>query len=230
MVSYFKSITLMLVLPILITAVLMPSLVCGQITTFYGTTTGLNPVAFTLTTFAPVDQASYSESMPLHFDIEWNASLTKSLPIHPAVVGYAYAIDDYPLVNLTPDPPVIHTGHFPPPAEFYYIIDISNLANGYHKISINAYQYYDYNNEKQALFNQTSIPITFLVVNQTLSQKPTPIPTVPSPTPTLTHVAPPPTLPPNPSVPEFSWLMIFPILIFILSIAIIIRLRRLGKK
>jgi hypothetical protein len=180
----------------------------GQTSSFYGRTTGINPVAFTLTIFNPKQQASYTNTMNLQFDLTWNASLETMFTNHPVVEGYAYSIDpnsglqrlNNSVVNVIPN------GTLPIPPQSYwfsYTINISNLTNGYHKIAIIAYQYI-YGPPPLNLFSQSSAPITFLVQNPT-----------PSTTPTIT-----------PTVPEFPAIVILPLLLSMFVGAVILRHRK----
>jgi hypothetical protein len=122
---------------------------------------------------------------------------------HPVVQGYAYKIDDYPLVSIAPN------GSLPVPLPQSYwfstSVDMSNLTNGYHKIAIIAFQYIA-GPPPQALFNQTSSPITFIVQN-------------PSSTPTLT-----------PNVPEFPLLAILPLFVLVLSVAVVFSYRKFKSR
>jgi hypothetical protein len=144
----------------------------GQVISYYGNNAKINPVAFTLMMSSPTDDATYSMVLPLEFSLIWNVSLESLLPTHQVIKGCAYSIDDQRLVGIVPNGSLAI-----PRKESYwysYSIDISNLTQGSHKISVIAFQYYG-NSSFQGLFNQSSTPITFLVDNT----KPTPTPTVP---------------------------------------------------
>ncbi len=86
------------------------------------------------------------------------------------------------------------------------IINISRLSNGRHELSVYIQAPYVYNG---TIFLNTLklFSVNFSVLNIAI----TPIPTV--------------AITPTPTVPEFSWLMILP-LIFILSMAVTVRLRK----
>ena len=117
------------------------------------------------------------------------------------VKGYAYKIDSNPLVNITPN------GSLSIPRKesywFSYSVDISNLTQGNHKISVITYQYYN-NSNYQGLFNQSSTPITFLVDN-----------TIPATTPA-----------PSPTVPEFTVIALLPLLVAMPLMAVKLKHRR----
>ena len=201
-------IAILLVLFSIIGILIVPSITNCQVTNYYSTTRDYNQVAFTLTTNLPIDNATYSKNLPIQFNLIWNMSLESLLADHQPVKGYAYTIDDHQLVNIKPN------GSLAVPRKesywFSYSVDISNLAQGNHKISLIAYQYYG-NMSYQGLFNQTSTPITFLVDN-----------TLPSTSPTLTPT-------PSLTVPEFSWLAILPLLVSMFAVAFFVKQRNVKK-
>ncbi len=162
----------LLVFLLMLEVLLVPSMTSGQVISYYGNNAKINPVAFTLMMSNPTNEATYSKVLPLEFSLIWNVSLESLLPTHQVIKGCAYSIDDHQLVAIAPKGPLMIYGK-----ESYwysYPVDISNLTQGNHKISVIAFQYYG-NSSFQGLFNQSSTPITFLVDNT----KPTPTPTVP---------------------------------------------------
>ena len=175
---YIKGKILRLQLGIFIIAglFLIPSIAVGQVTEYYSNNAEINPIAFTLTITNPIEQSTFSKSLPLQVNFIWNASLESLLPDHQPVKGYAYTIDNNPLVNITPN------GSLAIPRKesywFSYSIDISNLTQGDHRISVIAYQYLG-NSSYHTLFNQSATPITFLVDNTLPATTPEPSPTVP---------------------------------------------------
>ena len=199
----FKSKTVgsLLVVFSIIGILIVPSVANGQITNYYSNNAEINPIAFTLTISNPVDQSTYSKSLPLQVNLIWNISLDSMLADHMPVKGYAYKIDSNPLVNITPN------GSLSVPRKesywFSYSVDISNLTQGNHKISVITYQYYN-NSGYQGLFNQSSTPITFLVDN-----------TLPATTPA-----------PSPTVPEFTVIAILPLLVVMLLMAVKLKHRK----
>jgi hypothetical protein len=191
----------LLVLLFIIGVMLIPSITNGQLTSYYTTTRDYNQVAFTLTTFQPIDSITYSKTLPLEFHLIWNISLESLLDTHMPVKGYAYTIDNNTLVNIAPN------GSLAVPIKesywFSYSVDISNLTQGNHKLSVIAYQYYN-NSNYQGLFNQSSTPITFSVNN-----------TLPATTPA-----------PTTTVPELSWLVFVPLLVSLFAVAVVLRHRK----
>jgi hypothetical protein len=182
-----------LVLFFIIGATLIPFIALAQVTGYYSNNAEINPVAFTLTVTNPQNQTTYSKTMPLQIDLIWNISLESLLDTHMPVKGYAYTIDNKPFVNIEPNGSlaVLRKESY----YFNYLVDISGLSQGNHELSVIIWQYYN-NSNYQGLFNQSSTPITFNVDNT--------LPATPSPTP----------------VPEFSWLIIVPLLFASFTIAI----------
>ena len=180
---------------------LIPSIAVAQVTEYYSNNAEINPIAFTLTISNPIEQSTYSKSLPLQMNFIWNASLESLLPDHQPVKGYAYTIDNNSLVNITPN------GSLAVPRKesywFSYSINISNLTQGDHRISVIAYQYLG-NSSYHTLFNQSSTPIIFLVDN-----------TLPATTPE-----------PSPTVPEFPALAIVPLLLSAFAVAVVVRHRK----
>ena len=200
-----KSVTFSLLLIFsMIGVLLIPCMTNGQVTSYYETTRDYNQVAFTLTTFLPVEKETYSKSLPLQFHLIWNISLESLLPTHQVIKGCAYSIDEYRLVGIVPNGSLAI-----PRKESYwysYSVDTSNLTQGNHKISVIAFQYYG-NSSFQGLFNQSSTPITFIVDN-----------TLPATTPA-----------PTPTISEFPALIVVPLLLSLFSIAVAIRHRKTGN-
>jgi hypothetical protein len=182
----------------IISAILVPSAAC-QTTNYYSNNAEINSIAFTLTISNPQDQATYSKSIPLQVNLIWNESLESLLASHMPVKGYAYKLDNNPLVNLTPN------GSLAIPRKenywFAYSIDISNLSQGRHEFSVIVYQYYN-GSDYQGLFNKTSSPIGFTVDN------------------TL------PTITPTPTVPEVPWLATVALIVSGLLATLVVKQRK----
>jgi hypothetical protein len=163
-----------LTVTILFVSATRPSMINAQTTTYYSGReyAGNGPVAFTLTMCSPTNQTTYSKIMSLDFQINWTA-IPELLPINNWVFGenYSYSIDNNQAVSIMPNSSLT-TG---PSASYWFSnsLDISNLTNGYHKIMIIALMYFGQN----TLFNQSTVPVTFLVQNPTPS--PTPTSTIP---------------------------------------------------
>jgi hypothetical protein len=99
-----------------------------------------------------------------------------------------------------------------PPASFNFSIKLNNLPVGQHSLTVSVsgkiYKDYNWTSEKpNTLLVAGTSEINFSTSD--LTPTPSPIPT--------------------PTVPEFSWLMILPLLFCTLPFAIMVRLRKLGK-
>jgi|GEM_PF-2870524 len=204
MASKSKTLGSLLAVLVLIGAFLGSQVTSGQVTSYYATTRDYNQVAFTLTTYLPTDDTTYSKNLPLEFHLIWNISLESLLPTHQVIKGCAYSIDDQRLVGIVPNGSLATPGK-----ESYwysYSVDVSNFTQGNHKISIIAFQYYG-NSSFQGLFNQSSTPINFKVDN-----------TLPATTPA-----------PTPPVSELSWGVIVPLLLSMFSIVLVVRHRKTAE-
>jgi hypothetical protein len=170
MKTWEKTITFVLITVLLTLALLMPLRINAQIISKYGgrSYAGNAPVAFTLTINSPTNQTTYSNKMTLDFTINWTA-VPELLPIGNWTFGekYAYSIDDNSAVSITPNSSVIAIP-FPWSYGFSTSVDISNLTNVYHNITILASMDFGPN----TLFNQSTIPVTFIVQNPIPSQTP----------------------------------------------------------
>jgi len=168
-----KAIALVLVALLLTMAFLFPSMTNGQITSSYGNNSDINPTAFTLTIYSP-DNQTYNSTLPLNFTIEWTTYPTFAFPIPPApkLNGvYTYAIDNNPAVSVASNQSssdVFGYSNFTVNPTFSYLVNVSNLTNGYHEIVLTASLYGSGN----SFFSASSSPIQFLVQNP----KPTPTP------------------------------------------------------
>jgi len=168
----------MLLLPLLI-GVFIISTANGQITSSYSNNSNINTTAFTLTISSPhLQNQTFSVTMPLNFTIDWTEypSFTFPIPPAPKLYGYyAYAIDNYPEVLVSPNQSssdIIGYSNFLVNPAFLCSLNISNLANGYHKIVITASLYGDEN----LFFSASSSPVQFFVQNPTLTPTPTILP------------------------------------------------------
>lgn len=172
-----KTLILILVALNLTLALLIPSMTNAQITSSYGNNSHINPTAFTLTIYSP-DNQTYKSTMPLNFSIDWTEYPTFTFPIPPApkLNGvYSYTIDNNPGVAVTSNKSssdVFGYSNFTVNPTFSYLVNVSNLTNGYHQIVITASLYGDEN----LFFSASSSPIQFLVENSTPS--PTPYPAI----------------------------------------------------
>jgi hypothetical protein len=165
---------------ILFVAFLTPSMVNAQTTSHYGAKvgdSGGNLVGFDLTIYSPISQQTYSNTMPIHFKIDWIYGLlfydnAKQFGL------YAYQIDNNPPVSMPSNQKSNSSKDFISNPSFSTIIDISNLTDGQHQLVIIAdMEWNPFGGGATSVCNQTSAPILFSVQNATPS--PTPIPSVP---------------------------------------------------
>jgi hypothetical protein len=91
------------VFPSIIIAMLVPSIAAAQVTYYYSNNTEINHVAFILTVTNPQNQTTNSKTLPLQVELIWNVSLEPLLDTHMPVKGYAYAIDNKPIINMEPN-------------------------------------------------------------------------------------------------------------------------------
>jgi hypothetical protein len=218
---------------ILVVAFLTPSMANAQITSsygrgFYGEDSGLNYCSFDLTMYSPNSQTTYDNTMPLNFNIAWTTTPMTLGPLLLLNGYYAYSIDDGPFVRIAPTPST--SDHFTSSPytflinpSFSYSVDIPNLEKGYHNIVINASLYFNNNYPPtHFFFNITTSPYIFLVGEPTVTPTASPTPT---PTP-ISNYGPTSSPTPTPTVPEFSWLMMLPLCLSLLSIVVLIKKRK----
>jgi hypothetical protein len=182
MSTWGKAITLMLVAVFLTVILLVPSIANAQTTSYYGggyygEDSGVNPAAFTLTVYSPNNQTVYANTMLLKFNITWTTYPKEDFDFAPPLSGdYAYSIDNNSFVSIASNQSasdLFYTftkNNFTINPSFSYLVNVFNLANGYHKIVIKASLYYS--SVSYSYFNRTSIPTLFLVQNPTPSPTP----------------------------------------------------------
>ena len=126
-----------------------------------------------------------------------NIELTVNAGAFPGVWVVSYSLDGGQHVEIAPGHPLLHN--------LTETVWFNGLSKASHSIVVKA-------TAMGGLGGQvTACSQVYFTVTKTLEpQSPSPIPT-PTPTPT---------------VPEFSWLMILPLFIFILSTTVIVRLRK----
>jgi hypothetical protein len=148
-----------------------PSLIGLPTTRHYGDKvgdSGSNLVGFDLTTYSPNNYWSYSNTMPLHFKIDWNYGLlfydnAKQYGL------YYYKIDNNLPISLPSNQKTNSSNDFIAHPSFSSDVDISNLSNGQHQLVIIAvmeWNPFGVDPEPFTVCNQTSFPIHFSVQNQ----------------------------------------------------------------
>jgi hypothetical protein len=159
---------------IVICALLIPSMANAQITSSYSNNTNINPVAFTLSIYSPETNQTYMNTIPLNFTVDWTEYPTFTFPSPPAPILqaiYSYTIDNNSAVFLTlnqSSSDIFGYSNFTVNPTFSYLLNVSNLAKGYHKIVITADLHDNYGEQ---YFNESSDPVFFSI------QNPTPTPT-----------------------------------------------------
>lgn len=177
MSTWGKAITLLFVALFLTLELLTPPIAHAQITSSYSNHTNINTTAFTLTIYSP-DNQTYNSTMPLNFTIDWTTYPTFTFPIPPApkLNGvYTYTVDNDPTVTVTSNQSssdVFGYSNFTVNPTFSYLVNVSNLTNGYHKIVITA-SLYGYG-DGYLFFSASSSPVQFLVQNPAPSPTPSP--------------------------------------------------------
>jgi hypothetical protein len=206
MSSRNKTFTLVIV-TLLVLTLFNPSNANAQITSHYGAKigdSGANLVGFDLTIYDPISQKVHANTMPLDFKIHWNPVGLLFYENAKQYGLYAYKIDNNPSVSLPSNQKSNSSKDFISSPSFSSIIDISNLNDGQHQLVIIVdMEWNPFGGGTTSVCNQTSAPILFSVQNSTASPTPTP------------------------SVPELpSWLIILPLFLSMLSIAIIVGVRK----
>jgi hypothetical protein len=214
MISRSKTLALVLVSLFLTLALLIPSMADSQTPSSYVSPEGEMGTHYSLTMYSPNNQTTYANTMRVNFSLQWMYDI---MPIgsYQLRFEYAYSIDDNPFVKITPNQTSTdrYAGgtNLTTNPSFSYLLNISNLTDGYHKIQIKPSFFFAWS------YSVPSDPVFFSVQNS-----PTPTPTQnPTPTPTST-LAPTST----PTVPEFSWLAILPLFVSLLLIAVVLRYRK----
>jgi hypothetical protein len=144
----------------------------AQTTSSHSNNTNINPVAFTLTIYSPDNNQTCKNTMLLNFTIDWTTYPTFTFPIPPAPILhaiYTYTIDNNSAVFLTRNQSssdIFGYSNFTVNPTFSYLLNVSNLKNGYHKIVITADLT---DNNGMQYFNASSDPVFFSVQNPTPS-------------------------------------------------------------
>jgi len=153
-----------------------PSLVNLPTVTHYGDKvgqSGANPVGFDLTMYSPTSQKNYAGTIPLNFNVRWEPFGVSTFFNWTFSGIYTYSIDNKPAVSLQSNQSASDFYGYGPNASrtfkynpsFSYLIDISNLENGRHRIVISAGLYYNQSGYLYQLFNESSSPFSFSVQN-----------------------------------------------------------------
>jgi hypothetical protein len=151
----------------------------------------------------PSGNATYVNTMPLNFTIDW--SINDTIPwIAGLKVSYRIDNSSTHVIPTSASSLVFHGISQVVPTYSYDLLDIANLTNGKHQLNIFAEGSYDLDNDAILPFTASFATIFFDTENY-------------PPTPTHT-------------VPELSWLIILPLLLSVFSIAVVFRHRKLKSR
>ena len=161
-----------LVLPLML-ALLIPSVANAEFTRSYKSSDpSINYTHFFLTVYSPDNNQTCKSTMLLNFTVEWTDYPTfAGFPSPPAPVMkglYSYAIDNNPAVNVASNQSStdqFDLRGFKVNPTFSYLLDVSNLTNGYHKIVITVGL--THSQSYIARYINTDTPIQFFVQNPT---------------------------------------------------------------
>jgi hypothetical protein len=175
MSTWGKTVTSVLIALFLTLALLIPQIANAQTISSYVSPTGRMSTSYSLKIYSPDNQTVYNNSMYLNFTLKWTYDL---IPVgdFELVGDYAYKIDDNPFVSIISNQSsgdrYATDSTFKVNPSFSYLVNISSLSNGYHRVEIKASLYFGGN----TLLDASSSPFYFNV------QNPTPSPTPPSAT------------------------------------------------
>jgi hypothetical protein len=176
-------------------------------------------IATKLNVTSPSSSTFYVNTMPLSFATNW----TTTSPISWMYMQISYSIDDGPKIQTTGGGSLM----FSRPELITYsdsIVEISNLTDGVHALSVFIDGNYNVDNDFVFAYNRSFSPIYFYVnYNPTTPTPASPTPsTTSTPTPTQV-VSPTPTA--TPTVPEISWLVVVPLLLSVFAVVFVVRRR-----
>jgi hypothetical protein len=159
-----------LVLP-LILALVIPSAVNAEFVQSYSSDDPhVNYTHFFLTVYSPDNNQTCEGTMLLNFSVEWTdypAFAGFPSPPAPVMKGlYSYTIDNNAAVTVASNQSSadqFDLRGFKVNPTFSYLLDVSNLTNGYHEIVITVAL--THNNLQVARYINTDTPIQFFVQN-----------------------------------------------------------------
>jgi hypothetical protein len=163
------------------------------------------------------NQTTYPNPIQLNFN-------TQQITLMGQSYNIGYSIDGGSVTSVTNSVSRSIDNSDMPDKNYYKSKAIGNLilptlSEGFHRIIVYiGWQYIVTNHPELDRFDVFAYATVEFLVGNPESSSPTPTQT-PSPSPTQNPT-------PTPSIPEFSWLIILPLFIFVLSIAVIVRLRK----
>jgi parallel beta-helix repeat protein len=164
----------------LILALLIPSVANAEFTRSYSSNDPeINYTHFLLTVYSPDNNQTCKSTMLLNFTVDWREYPTfAGLPSPPAPVMkglYSYTIDNNTAVTVASNQSStdqFDVRGFKVNPTFSYLLDVSNLTNGYHKIVITVGLTNNYDDIARYINKDT--PIQFFVQNLTPTDPPIP--------------------------------------------------------
>ena len=164
----------------LILALLIPSAANAEFTRSYSSNDPhVNFTHFFLTVYSPDNNQTCEGTMLLNFTVDWTdypAFAGFPSPPAPVMKGlYSYTIDNNPAVTVVSNQS--SADQFDPRGfkvnpTFSYLLDVSNLTNGYHEIVITVAL--THKQSSTARYINTDTPIQFFVQNPTPTDSPIP--------------------------------------------------------
>jgi len=164
----------------LILALLSPSVANAEFTRSYSSNDpDINYTHFFLTVYSPDNNQTCNSIMLLNFSVDWREYPTfAGLPSPPAPVMkglYSYTIDTNTAVTVASNQSSadqFDLRGFKVNPTFSYLLDVSNLTNGYHEIVITVGLTHNYSDIARYINRDT--PIQFFVQNLTPTDSPIP--------------------------------------------------------
>ena len=164
----------------LILALLIPSVANAEFTRSYSSNDPhINYTHFFLTVYSPDNNQTCNSIMLLNFSVDWREYPTfAGFPSPPAPVMkglYSYTIDNNTAVTVASNQSSadqFDLRGFKVNPTFSYLLDVSNLTNGYHEIVITVGL--THNNSDIARYINRDTPIQFFVQNLTPTDSPIP--------------------------------------------------------
>ena len=164
-----KAVTLALVALFLILALSIPSMGNAQTSSSYVSPQGQMSTHYALTMYSPNNQTAYANKMLINFSLQWSYDMVP-VGTYQLRFEYAYSIDDSPFVSITPNQTStdFYAGgtNLTTNPTFSYLLNVSNLTNGYHKIQIEPSLNYAWS------YSAPSNPVFFSVQNPNVTSSP----------------------------------------------------------
>lgn len=174
-----------------------------------------NYVTAKLTMTSPNNNTAYTDGMPLNLTIEWSTNVIISW----MKIQISYSIDNGSKIPINGENSIFNNGSSiaTDTTHSYELVDISNLTNRAHELTVFADGTYLLNEDFVYAYHSSSAPIYFYV--NYLPTSSTPIALTPNPSPS-----------PTPTLTELPLLAVLPLVLSMFSIALILKRRKTPKK